>query len=113
MAPRSWGWILALLPLVGCNSSSRSRPRDDSTTPSAQVDGVSSSAYGVPSQPEPSGGPVYLDQNWDYETRMQWAFTSQGSRILPYEWFLALEKPESEELVRSNVNLVDRLRFIR
>ncbi len=29
------------------------------------------------------GGPAYLEQGWDHETRMEWWFTSQGSRVLP------------------------------
>jgi mono/diheme cytochrome c family protein len=43
---------------------------------------------------------------------MEWWYTSQGSRIIPYEWFLALERADSEELISSNANLEERLRFI-
>jgi len=55
--------------------------------------------------------PGYLDQNWDYATRLRWWFMSQGSRLLPYTWFLALERPDSKELVRSRKNL-EQYRFI-
>lgn len=55
--------------------------------------------------------PGYLEQNWDHETRMEWWYTNQGSRVLPYDWFLALERPDSEELVSSKKNL-EQYRFI-
>jgi mono/diheme cytochrome c family protein len=55
--------------------------------------------------------PGYLDQNWDHETRMEWWYTSQGSRLLPYDWFLALERPDSKELVSSKENL-EQYRFV-
>ena len=38
----------------------------------------------------------FLEQNWDEETRQFFYTTSQGSRIMPYEWFLAMEEPGSE-----------------
>jgi hypothetical protein len=40
----------------------------------------------------------FLDQNWDEETRQKFYTTSQGSRLLPYEWFVALEVEDSAEL---------------
>ena len=32
---------------------------------------------------------VYLDQHWTPELREQFYFTPQGSRLMPYDWFLA------------------------
>ena len=55
--------------------------------------------------------PEYLEQNWDHDTRMEWWYTPQGSWLLPYDWFLALERPGSQELVRSKENM-ERYRFI-
>jgi cytochrome c1 len=55
--------------------------------------------------------PSYLEQNWDHDTRMEWWYTSQGSRLLPYNWFLALERPNSQELVSSTENL-QQYRFV-
>lgn len=55
--------------------------------------------------------PDYLDQHWDHATRMQWWYTSQGSRILPYAWFLALEQPANEQLISAAENL-EALRFV-
>ncbi|MGH8548621.1 MAG: di-heme-cytochrome C peroxidase [Methylococcales bacterium] len=56
--------------------------------------------------------PDYVDQGWNHETRMEWWYTSQGTWIIPYEWFLALERTEGEELFSSQENLEQRLRYI-
>jgi cytochrome c peroxidase len=40
----------------------------------------------------------FLAQNWNEETRQKFYTTSQGSRLLPYKWFLALEMKDSTEL---------------
>jgi hypothetical protein len=34
-----------------------------------------------------------LDQGWSDETRDLWYTTSQGSRMVPYDWYLVLERP--------------------
>ncbi len=38
----------------------------------------------------------YLNQNWDQAVRQSFYTTSQGSRIMPYDWFMALEVSDSE-----------------
>ncbi len=43
---------------------------------------------------EPGGGPVLLDQGWDVEMRERFYFTPQGSRMIPYSWFKALERAD-------------------
>ncbi|WP_053094186.1 di-heme-cytochrome C peroxidase [Cellvibrio sp. pealriver] len=48
---------------------------------------------------------VYLDQGWDHKTRQQLSFTSFGSRIIPYDWFMTLEQPGSTRLLRDNNNM--------
>jgi hypothetical protein len=42
--------------------------------------------------------PTYLDQGWTEAQRQQFYTTSQGSQLLPLAWFLALERPGTEEL---------------
>ena len=50
--------------------------------------------------------PVFsLDQGWDTQTQMSFWFTSQGSQIIPYRWFLALERAESIEPFRSRAHI--------
>jgi hypothetical protein len=54
---------------------------------------------------------VYLDQGWSPQGSLQFYFTSQGSQILPYEWFLVLEQPDSQKLFRDPQNL-SRFRYL-
>ncbi|HXW25594.1 MAG TPA: di-heme-cytochrome C peroxidase [Xanthobacteraceae bacterium] len=42
--------------------------------------------------------PEYLDQGWSTADRTMFYTTSQGSQMMPYDWFLALERPGSEML---------------
>lgn len=76
----------------------------------------------TPQEPEPAlpaetavpdavGKVVSLDQNWTGEEQQWFWFTSQGSRIMPYDWFLVLEQADSTEPFRSDENL-ERLRYI-
>ena len=41
---------------------------------------------------EPATKVVYLSQNWSPSQGLEFSFTSQGSQIIPYDWFLALEQ---------------------
>jgi hypothetical protein len=38
---------------------------------------------------------VYLEQNWSADESTRFYFTPQGSQIIPYDWFLALEQTDS------------------
>jgi len=48
---------------------------------------------------------VYFDQGWSRDEAKDFYRTSQGSHLLPYAWFLALEQHDSEELFRSDKNI--------
>lgn len=48
---------------------------------------------------------VTLCQNWDAEDQQVFWFLSQGSQILPYDWFLALEQEGSEALFRDAAHI--------
>lgn len=54
---------------------------------------------------------VELDQGWNKETRQLFWFTSQGSRVIPYSWFMWLEQANSNNLFR-NVDHMDMLRYL-
>lgn len=54
---------------------------------------------------------VELEQAWDEKTRMQFWYTSQGARILPYTWFTWLEQADNKELFRSAEHM-ESLRYI-
>ncbi|MBX3744976.1 MAG: hypothetical protein KF833_06670 [Verrucomicrobiae bacterium] len=57
------------------------------------------------------GTVVSLDQGWTAEEQELFWFTSQGSRIVPYAWFLALEQARSEAPFASDQN-IDRYRWL-
>src|SRR5215510_7705748 len=42
------------------------------------------------------GGPRYLEQGWSPELRQQFYTTTQGSEMMRYDWFLALEDPNTK-----------------
>src|SRR5258705_358539 len=51
------------------------------------------------------GNPLHLQQGWSADTIDRWHFISQGTALIPYEWFLALEQPGQTALIRSPENL--------
>ncbi|MGA8349926.1 MAG: di-heme-cytochrome C peroxidase [Isosphaeraceae bacterium] len=55
---------------------------------------------------EPVDKVVYLDQGWSPAVSLKFYFTSQGSQIIPYDWFLALEQADSQTLFRDNQNIL-------
>jgi hypothetical protein len=40
---------------------------------------------------------TYLEQGWTGEDRQVFYHTTQGTRIVPYQWFMALEQPLSQQ----------------
>lgn len=56
-------------------------------------------------------GIVYLGQGWGLSERQKLSYTSFGSRIINYSWFLALENADSDQLFRDQTHMA-RLGFI-
>ena len=54
---------------------------------------------------------VRLPQGWSADTREKFWFTSQGSRIIPYNWFTWLEQPDNTELFRDSEHF-EMLRYM-
>jgi hypothetical protein len=54
---------------------------------------------------------TFLDQGWSGETRELFYFTPQGSRIIPYAWFIALEIADGSGMF-SNPTYLERYGFI-
>ena len=54
---------------------------------------------------------VELEQGWSKEVRQLFWFTSQGSRIIPYSWFMWLEQADNNNLFRS-VDHMEMLRYL-
>jgi hypothetical protein len=48
--------------------------------------------------PDSAAAPTYLSQGWSDSQRQQFYTTTQGSQLIPLAWFLALERPGSEDL---------------
>jgi len=49
--------------------------------------------------------PVFIDQGWSEEDRLQYYFTSQGSAAMSYDIFVNLEVANGQELFRSDNNV--------
>ena len=47
----------------------------------------------------------YLEQGWDPQLREAFYYTPQGSRLMPYKWFLALEQADNTERFSAPENL--------
>jgi hypothetical protein len=56
-------------------------------------------------------GDIDLDQSWSCDQREDFWFRPQGSRMLPYPWFLHLEQADSTDLFRADANM-DAFRFL-
>lgn len=48
--------------------------------------------------PQSAAAVTYLDQGWDAALREKFYFTPQGSRLMPYAWFVAIEQAGSQSL---------------
>ncbi|MFW5425934.1 MAG: di-heme-cytochrome C peroxidase [Methylophagaceae bacterium] len=49
---------------------------------------------------------TYLEQNWSDKDREYFYFADQGSRLIPYDYFLHLEQANNQQLLRSDDNMV-------
>jgi cytochrome c1 len=68
--------------------------------------GIESGALG-----ESYSTPIYLNQGWSKSDTLWFYNITQGSALLPYDFFLVLEQAESSELLRSNKN-IDKYRYL-
>ena len=55
--------------------------------------------------------PVYLEQGWSATDSLWFYNTTQGSNLIPYDFFIALEQENSTESFRSNKN-IDKYRYL-
>ncbi len=56
-------------------------------------------------------GEVTLCQNWNTREQQKFWFLSQGSQIIPYKWFLALEQANTTRLFSDSLNM-DSFRYL-
>jgi hypothetical protein len=90
----------------------QTNPRDN-PKPSGNDVGWNRDAYVAAKDPfgETVTKVVYLDQGWSSSRSLEFYFTSQGSQIIPYSWFLALEQADSTTQFRENQNIL-RFRYL-
>ncbi|MEA2903272.1 MAG: hypothetical protein QOI12_659 [Alphaproteobacteria bacterium] len=55
--------------------------------------------------------PRYLEQGWTANDSLWFYNTSQGSGLMPYDFFLVLKQADSDELFRSDKN-IDKFRYL-
>lgn len=55
--------------------------------------------------------PIYLDQGWSEADSLWFYNTTQGSGLMPYDFFLALEQTNSDEPFRAAAN-IDKYRYL-
>jgi hypothetical protein len=93
--------ICGLLLTTGCTSDVTAVPPTTSNDPARNAFVASNDPLG-----ESVTKVVYLDQNWSSSESTRFYFTPQGSHLLPYDWFLALEQADSSTLFRDNKNIL-------
>ncbi|HEY9697654.1 MAG TPA: di-heme-cytochrome C peroxidase [Trichocoleus sp.] len=54
---------------------------------------------------------VYLKQGWSEDEREKYYRTYEGSQLIPYDWFLALEQASNQEQFRADKN-IERFRYL-
>jgi len=69
-------------------------------TPDRGALGISGDEFG-----EDYATPTYLDQGWTPKDSLWFYSVTQGSNLMPYDFFLALEQKDSPELFRSPKNI--------
>src|SRR5439155_9353329 len=55
--------------------------------------------------------PRYLEQGWTEADSLWFYNTSQGSGLMPYDFFLVLKQRDADELFRSPEN-IDKFRYL-
>ena len=55
--------------------------------------------------------PIYLDQGWSESDSLWFYNITQGSGLLPYDFYLSLEHKDSNELLRSTAS-IDKYRYL-
>lgn len=129
-APRRLWYLMPLflcLTVVGCDKSKdggssnvKSTETKGSAKTKTEADTKTSSSKTDDSgkKPDDSGkvepapfvysghSPVWLDQNWTRDESKDFYFQDQGSELVPYEWFMAVEQVDNKELFRSDKNMI-------
>lgn len=119
---------LFLLTMVGCGDDDETPPSDPVEVPGQPTD-LPNQPPDPPEQPtdpvepteptEPVEPPVtpalakpysgyeatWLDQSWSENERHDFYYVTQGSQLVPYAWFLALEQADNETPFRDDAHM--------
>jgi len=85
--------LIALMVFAGCNGKQESAT--DTATTSATT----------PQQAAATPAAIRLDQGWTPAEAETFYYTPQGSQLMPYAWFLALEREDAQTLFHDNANM--------
>lgn len=85
----------SVLLFLGCS--------DDNKSPSITALNKDNTTFG--SAPNEVSNIVSLKQGWNKDEELDFYNTSQGSQLMPYSWFLALEQAGNSDLFRDNKNI--------
>src|SRR5262249_51229768 len=66
----------------------------------------------TPENAEPKAQPAHLDQGWTDQVRDAFYNTSQGSKLVPYDWFGNLEQAGSDKPFMSRENLGEKFGYL-
>lgn len=91
-----WACLITLAAIIGC------KPQESTT---------STSDTAAPPERQAAAEPVRLNQGWSAEQAERFYYTPQGSQLIPYTWFLALEVEKGETLFRDNAHM-ERLGYL-
>ena len=87
--------VIGLLLILAAGKTYQSWDRDPDRGALAIDDGAFGESYTTP---------VYLEQGWDEASSLWFYNTTQGSGLLPYDFFLVLEEPSADRLFRCSTS---------
>src|SRR5438270_527031 len=59
----------------------------------------------------PADDAVNLPQGWSTQQKVSWYTRSQGSRLIPLSWLLALEQPDSDQAFLDDA-YIEKFRYL-
>ncbi|HEX6094804.1 MAG TPA: di-heme-cytochrome C peroxidase [Thermoanaerobaculia bacterium] len=92
-------FLIALAVFAGCNR------REQTATDTTATTATTTTTTTAPDTPPTPAAAIRLDQGWSAEEAEKFYYTPQGSQLIPYAWFLALEVEDTQTQFRDNANL--------
>ena len=87
--------LIALAAFAGCNGKEEPASATSTTATTATA----------PPTPAAPAAAIRLEQGWSEQEAEAFYYTPQGSQLIPYAWFLALEREDAQGLFRDNANI--------